>query len=353
MVNFTKKELARNPMITVRKLGVLLSKSDRTFENEGVLNPAVIEEDGVIHMFYRAVRRGNHSTIGYCRLSDPTTVSERFDQPVLVPDNDRDLQGVEDPRIVKIEGTFYLSYTAYDGYQAMGCVATSADLRHFKKHGLIVPEVNYKDFRDWVTQSGKINLKYFRFDQCSTVLWDKNVIFFPRRINGKLAFLHRFRPGIQLVMVDELDDLTPDFWKRYFLDFKNHIVLDPEAEHETSYIGGGCPPIETPAGWLVIYHSVRDTIDGFIYVASAALLGLENPTQEIARLPYPLFEPEHDWEKRGEVNNVCFPTGTIIRGDELYIYYGAADEQIAVASVSLTQLSEELLKNHKNNLTNR
>jgi predicted GH43/DUF377 family glycosyl hydrolase len=333
-------------MVQVTKEGVLLHKSNHEFENEGVLNPAVIKENGEIHMFYRAVRLGNNSTIGYCRLSDPLTVSERLEYPVIYPENVYDSQGVEDPRIVKIDDTFYLSYTSYDGYQAMGSLATSKDLRHFEKHGLIVPEVNYKDFRDWVNQSGKVNSKYFRFDQCSITLWDKNVIFFPRRIAGKLAFMHRIRPGIQLVMVEKLSELTPQFWKDYFLNFKDNILLDPKADHETSYIGGGCPPIETQYGWLLIYHSVRDTIEGFIYVASAALLDLDDPRKEIARLPYPLFEPEHGWEQEGYINNVCFPTGTVTEGDKLYIYYGAADEQIAVASLSLSELIQELLQ-HK------
>lgn len=333
-------------MIQVKKEGVILRKSNHEFENEGVLNPAVIKHDGIIHMFYRAVRLGNNSTIGYCRLSDPLTVAERLDHPVIFPETEYDSQGVEDPRIVKIDDTFYLSYTSYDGYQAMGTLATSKDLKHFEKHGLIVPVVNYKDFRNWVLESGKVNLKYFRFDQCSITLWDKNVIFFPRRIDGKLAFMHRIRPGIQLVMVDELSDLTPEFWENYFRHFKDNVLLDPKAAHETSYIGGGCPPIETDEGWLLIYHSVRDTIEGFIYVASAALMDLNDPKKEIARLPYPLFEPEYGWEQEGYINNVCFPTGTVTEGDTLYIYYGAADESIAVASVSLSGLVNELLK-HK------
>lgn len=331
-------------MITIKKEGVILEKTNHEFENEGVLNPAVIADRGKIHMFYRAVRKGNHSTIGYCRLSDPTTIEERFNYPVLYPEDVYESQGVEDPRIVKIDDTFYLSYTAYDGYQAMGALATSKDLQHFEKQGLIVPEANIKDFRDWVKASGVVNLKYFRFDQCSNVLWDKNVIFFPRRINGKLAYLHRIRPGIQLVMIDDISELNSDFWKNYLQHFAGHILLDPKEQHETSYIGGGCPPIETEHGWLLIYHSVRDTIEGFIYSASAALLDIDDPRKEIARLPYPLFEPEHDWEQQGYINNVCFPTGTVLEGDQLYIYYGAADEQIACASVSLTALLSELLQ---------
>ena len=113
--------------------------------------------------------------------------------------------------------------------------------------------------------------------------------------------------------------------------------------HEVNYIGGGCPPVETKDGWLLIYHGVHDTISGFVYSACAALLDLENPRKEIARLPYPLFKPEAEWEKKGEVNNVCFPTGTALFDDTLYIYYGAADSVIAFASVSLSGLLKELM----------
>ncbi len=334
-------------MIQVKKEGVILSKSSAIFENEGVMNPAIIMEAGIIHMFYRAVSSGNHSTIGYCKLSDPLTVVDRFDFPVIVPEYEYESHGVEDPRIVKIEDAFYLTYTAYDGYSAMGVLAVSQDLKSFSKMGLIVPQVNYKDFKKLVLQNGEVSRKYFRFDQSSLILWDKNVIFFPRKINKKFVFLHRIRPGIQIVSINTLEDLNSTFWNDYFLNFSDNIVLDPKSEHETSYIGGGCPPIETPQGWLLIYHSVRDTIDGFIYSASAALLDLENPQIEIARLPYPLFEPTEEYEKAGEVNNVCFPTGTVVIADRIYIYYGAADEKIACASVEMSNLIGELLKYKK------
>jgi beta-1,2-mannobiose phosphorylase / 1,2-beta-oligomannan phosphorylase len=160
---------------------------------------------------------------------------------------------------------------------------------------------------------------------------------------GKLFFLHRIRPDIQVVAVDELTELTTAFWQNYFLHLDQSIVLTARYKHEVSYIGGGCPPIETPHGWLLIYHGVHDTIKGYVYSACAALLELDNPQHEISRLPYPLFKPEEDWELKGYVNNVCFPTGTALFGDTLYIYYGAADEQIACASVSLSALIAELI----------
>jgi predicted GH43/DUF377 family glycosyl hydrolase len=86
-----------------------------------------------------------------------------------------------------------------------------------------------------------------------------------------------------------------------------------------------------------------------VYVACAALLDLNDPKKEIARLPYPLFKPEMDWELKGEVNNVCFPTGAVVMDDTLYIYYGAADERIACASVCLSSLLKELLTNTEKN----
>jgi predicted GH43/DUF377 family glycosyl hydrolase len=148
-----------------------------------------------------------------------------------------------------------------------------------------------------------------------------------------------------VVAVNAISDLTPDFWKSYFTDFDKHIILTPKFDHESSYIGGGCPPVETQYGWLIIYHGVHDEITGYVYSACAALLDLQNPQIEIARLPYPLFKPEFSWELKGEVNNVCFPTGAVVFDDTLYIYYGAADERIACASLSLSDLLTELLLN--------
>ena len=175
------------------------------------------------------------------------------------------------------------------------------------------------------------------------MLWDKNVIFFPRKINGKLYFLHRIRPGIQITAINDLQDLTKKFWRKYCRNLKKHIVMDPLYKHESRYIGGGCPPIETKHGWLLIYHGVEKTSNGHVYSACAALLNLDDPSIEIARLPFALISPEYEWEMKGEVNNVVFPTGTALFGDTLYIYYGAADEQIACASLSLSALVNELL----------
>jgi beta-1,2-mannobiose phosphorylase / 1,2-beta-oligomannan phosphorylase len=339
-------------MIAIKKEGILLKKTTLGFECDGVLNPAVIMEDDCIHLFFRAVGKGNYSSIGYCKLKTPFEVEQRFDTPVLFPQFDYESKGIEDPRIVKIEDLYYLTYTAYDGINALGALAVSKDLHHFEKRGLIVPQMSYNEFRHLAESKGAINEKYLRYNEHERIqekkgkkvfVWDKNVIFFPRKINGKLYFLHRIKPDIQIVAVNNLQELTVEFWQNYFLLLHNWIVLSPKHKHEVSYIGGGCPPIETKEGWLLIYHGVHDTVNGFVYSACAALLELENPEKEIARLPYALFKPEEQWELKGEVNNICFPTGAVIVNDTLYIYYGAADEQIAVASLSLAALLTELL----------
>lgn len=343
-------------MVEVNKLGILLQKTDKGFENEGVLNPAVISDGKSIHLFYRAVSKGNYSSVGYCKLSEPMKVEFRLDIPLLFPQFEYESHGVEDPRIVRIDDLYYLSYTAYDGVNAHGALAVSKDLKSFDKCGIIVPCITYDEFSHLAEAQGAINEKYLRFNEHDRLLekqgkkifiWDKNLIFFPRRIKGKLHFLHRIRPDIQIVSIDKLDELTTDFWQNYFLKLNESIVLSPKHDHEVSYIGGGCPPIETDKGWLLIYHGVHDTIAGYVYSACAALLDLNNPVKEIARLPYALFKPEHKWELKGEVNNVCFPTGCVQIEDTLYIYYGAADEQIACASVSITELLNELLLNMK------
>jgi predicted GH43/DUF377 family glycosyl hydrolase len=346
-------------MISIKREGIILEKTELVFENEGVMNPAVIKRGDFVHLFYRAVSQGNHSTIGHCKLDGPLSVVQRDSIPTLFKEFDYESHGLEDPRIAKIEDLYYMTYTAFDGVNALGCLAVSKDLIHFEKKGIIVPTITYEQFNELTNSKNPINSKYFRYNQQNGIvekdgkkilLSDKNVIFFPRKIKDKLCFMHRIKPEIQIIVaVKSLENLTAEFYNNYFRNFNDHILLSPRYDHESSYVGGGCPPIETSEGWLIIYHGVKDSIRGQIYSACAALVDLDNPQIEIARLPYPLFSPKKDWELEGEVNNVCFPTGTAIFKDTLYIYYGAADKQIACVSVSLSGLINELMLNTKKN----
>ncbi|MFV8370623.1 pesticidal protein Cry7Aa [Flavobacterium sp. LB2R40] len=343
-------------MISIEKLGVLMGPTDKQFENNGVFNPGIYQEGDTIHILYRAVEQGNFSTIGYAKTEGPMKVIERNEKPLITRDFDYEKHGVEDARIVKIEDTYYITYTAYDGVNAMGALATSKDLIHFEKHGIITPQVNYQEYENFVNccDRNKLNPKYHQyynlFAQIGLVadefrlLRDKDVVLFPRKINGKFVMLHRIWPGIQIVEFENWSDLTESFWKEYLTNLVDHIVLDPKDIFEVKYIGAGGPPIETEYGWLLIYHGVQETIKGKVYHAKAALLQLDNPKIEITRLPVPLFSPTKQWEIEGEVSTIVFPTGHALFGNDLYIYYGVADKQIAVAKVDLNELLLELRK---------
>ena len=137
-------------------------------------------------------------------------IGERSDTPILFPQPDFESHGVEDPRIVKIEDIYYMSYTAYDGVNALGALAVSKDLMQWEKLGIIVPLMTFDEFNHLAGSKGMLNKKYLRYNKHEGVIenngkkifvWDKNFIFFPRQIKGKLYFLHRVKPDIQIVLI--------------------------------------------------------------------------------------------------------------------------------------------------------
>lgn len=344
----TSKSIAS--MIKVEKLGPILEPTNNLFENKAVLNPGIYQDGNVVHVFYRAIGEDDEkSSIGYARLEGPTQVVERWDKPIIGRDSMPEFMGCEDPRIVKIEDTFYLTYTAHDGKNAVFSLATSRDLRNFKKEGAISPQMTYDEVGEILRQEhlkdqyAMFESFYEEFAGDDVLLWEKDAILFPRKINGKFALLHRILPDVHLIYFDTFEQLkSKNFWTEYLNHLPEYTVLENKYWFETRNIGGGAPPIETDAGWLLIFHSVEESNKGRIYRASAALLDKENPLKVIGRLSEPLFSPEESWEVTGFVNNVVFPTGTATFGDDLYIYYGAADRLVAVAKVNLNELLQEL-----------
>ena len=336
-------------MVNVKNEGVVLKKRPFEFESGGVLNPGCIEHENLTHMFYRAVRDGNYSSVGYCQLNGKEII-KRLSYPIIVPEHDYEKHGVEDPRITKIGDTFYILYTAYDGLNARVALVTTKNMILFEKHGLISPQITYSEAEDIFNKTG-VSERYVFFESQlketngeGIMLWEKDAVLFPEKINGKFAMLHRILPGIQIAYFDNFTDLDTTYWKKYLAELNKHVVLDPLYPHENRYIGSGCPPIKTKDGWLLIYHSVEVTLTQRIYHASAALLDLENPGKLLSRLKEPLFSPTEIWEKKGVIENVVFPTGAIVKGDDLYIYYGAADNCIGLKIVSISELLSELKK---------
>src|SRR6185312_15151112 len=151
-------------MIEVKKEGIILQKLHLDFENESVLNPAVVQAGNILHVFYRAVHIKNYSTIGYCKMDGPLTVTERYDKPFLKPEFDYESHGMEDPRIVKIDELYYLSYVAFDGVSGLGALATSKDLERFEKQGVILPKITYADFDRFTKNERGLNKKYLHYN---------------------------------------------------------------------------------------------------------------------------------------------------------------------------------------------
>ncbi|MFH0942866.1 MAG: pesticidal protein Cry7Aa [Candidatus Beckwithbacteria bacterium] len=347
---FSLSKIKRIDMLKIKDEGVILEKTNLKFENKAVFNPACIQVNDITHMFYRAVSQNDVSSIGYCQLKDNLVV-KRLKKPILFPEHDWEKMGVEDPRITFLSGTYYLLYTAYDGKNALIAYATSPDLVNFVKQGIISPKISYDEAEN-IFRKAKVRERYTMFEMFykekfgkNILLFEKDACLFPKKINHKMALLHRILPGIQIIYFNRFSELTKDHWRDYFKNLGNFIVLDPLFWFENRNVGGGCPPIETKDGWLIIYHAVEDTPLGKIYHACAALLDIKNPLKVLGRLKEPLFSPKTDGEKNGITNNVVFPTGAVVRNNRLYIYYGAADRLIAAKSINLKELLSELKKN--------
>lgn len=338
-------------MIKVKREGVILEPTQNSFENKAVLNPAIYQEGKTVHLIYRAIDKHFISCLGYARLNGPLKVAERWNRPFMAPKYNYEKKGVEDPRIVKIGEIFYLTYVAHDGKNAVTAYAFGADLFKLKKGGVISPNFSY-DKAGKLFKYSKLKDDYYFFESFyknyggkNIKVWDKDSFLFPEKIDGKFIFVHRVLPDMQLAYFEKFSQLKDEyFWLDYLMNISKYVMLEGAHGFEARHVGGGAPPIKTALGWLMIYHATAESNKRRIYSAGAALFSLNHPRKLVARLPYSLFSPTEDYETRGHVNWVVFPTGTSIFKNRLYIYYGAADSRVAVASVSLSELLNELMK---------
>lgn len=292
---------------------------ENRWESGAVFNPGAVRQNEIIHLLYRAVEGNNVSSIGYARLTKYGVPIYRYPEPVIMRILDLEKQGCEDPRIVKFGDHFYIFYTGYDGTKVRIVMAETADFKSFRKLGQVGPDTN-----------------------------DKDAMIFPEKINGKVGFLHRIEPNIQLALFDDIDHLLhpgDKYWFSHLENLEKYTVMRRQFEWEAVKIGAGPTPILTDAGWLLIYHGVASDIT---YRAGAALLDAKNPYKVIARLPYPILEPEMEYEKVGDVNNVVFPEGAVVFDNELLVFYGGADKVVGLAKGKMSALIDALWKNKVN-----
>jgi beta-1,2-mannobiose phosphorylase / 1,2-beta-oligomannan phosphorylase len=338
-------------MLKVKREGILLRPTKIAFEDLATLNPGVYQDGDYVHVLYRAVNKRNVSSIGYAKLKGPMEIIERWEKPIFKPQYDYEKRGLEDPRITKFGNELLMTYVAHDGKNAQIAYMRGKDVFDLKRGGIISPQITYKRAAKLMSFS-KIKDDYFWFSSYyekyagkNVLIWEKDGVFFPEKIRGKFALLHRILPDIQQARVENLEMYKDaEYWHNHLHHIGQHVVLEKTFGWEERHVGAGAPPIKTKYGWLLIYHGAAERNKGRIYNAGAALLDLKDPKKVLARLPYPILRPDEEYEHHGQVSNVVFPTGTAIFHGRLFIYYGAADTYIAVASVGFNALLKELLK---------
>jgi beta-1,2-mannosidase len=287
----------------------IVSPQGEGFESAGTFNPSVVKKDGKFVMLYRAQDRKGTSSLGYA-TSDDGIHFIRLAEPVMVPETPYEKGGgVEDPRLVKFGDTYYLTYTGYnnvdgvapDKKDAQLCLATSTDLIHWQRQGIIFPA--YK---------GKWNVK-----------WTKSGAIVPEKINGKywMYFLADARDKDTQMGVAYSDDLL------HWTEALDHPVLSSRPGlFDSQVVEPG--PVITKDGILLIYNGADDQL---VYSTGWVLFDKNDPTKILGRAAEPIFSPEREWEKVGQVPNVIFVEGLVREGKQWLFYYGGADKNIGVA----------------------
>jgi predicted GH43/DUF377 family glycosyl hydrolase len=296
----------------------ILTAADWPYPAHTVFNPgATILPDGTTLLLCRVEDRRGHSHLCAARskngldgwVIDPT--------PTFFADPDRypeELWGIEDPRITYLEeiGKYAIAYTAFGKSGPGVAIAVTEDFRSFERYGLVMqPD-------------------------------DKDAALLPRRVNGNFALIHR-----------PMYDSGSHVWISFSPDLHNwgtHKLMLPARRGgwwDANKVGLSPPLIETPEGWLMIYHGVRHTASGALYRLGLALFELERPCVCLARGDSWIFGPEAPYEREGDVANVAFPCGFTIGpdGDTIFLYYGAADTSIALATGSIRGLLRWLASN--------
>jgi predicted GH43/DUF377 family glycosyl hydrolase len=299
---------------------VLEPIAENEWESKAVFNPAALYKDGKTYLFYRAMSGDDTSVFGYAESRDGYKISKRLPYPAYVPREAFEMKaapgnsGCEDARFTEIDDTLYMTYTAVNAAEPPRVALTTIPTKDFlaKKFG------NF---------SSPVIISPPGHD-------DKDACLFPEKIGGRYVILHRIQPSIDINTFDELD-----FDGTHFLTH-NPFVFPRKGMWDSAKVGISSVPIKTDKGWILLYHGVSE--DDHRYRVGVLLLDLKNPEKILARSRYPLFEPVEPYEKEGIVPNVVFPCGSIIRGGKLYIYYGAADKVVGVATMTCKKLFEHL-----------
>ena len=340
---FTKVDSA-NPILTPGNLKFQdpILKKQVAWEEKYVFNPAAMVRNGKVYLLYRAEdtvqKFAGVSRIGLAESSDGIHFTRRS-SPVLYPTNDAFKKyewegGCEDPRIVEDDkGTYYMTYTAYDGTTARLFVASSRDLINWKKHGSVFAKAENGKYINYWSKSGAIVAKRTGNKIIAT------------KINGKY-WMYWGESNIYLATSPNLIDWTPiletDPAKKQYDSLRHYeafkIAFGPrKGKFDSQLVEPGPPAMLTDKGIIFIYNSRNSpeygdtTLAAGTYSAGQILADKSDPFKIIDRSESNFFTPDKPYEITGQVNNVCFLEGLVYFKNKWFLYYGTADEQIAVA----------------------
>lgn len=322
-IDLRKKLLGQKSKIMAKRAKnnpILEPIPQNDWEARLVFNPAAIYLDDTFHIVYRAMSNDNTSVFGYASSKDGLTINYRHTEPIYTPresfedkKNPGGYSGCEDPRLSLIGDTIYMLYTAYDGVHV-----PRVALSTISKSDFLAKEWNW---------SKPVLITAPEID-------DKDAGFFDEKINGKYVVIHRVGDDIDLAHVDSLDFDGATWLEEY------RWIVPRRGMWDGKKVGIAAPPIKTEDGWVLFYHGVSDE-DGY-YRVGVCLISPDD-LHVIARSDMPIFEPETEWEKVGEVNNVVFPCGIVLKDGTYYIYYGGADEVVGVATITHKEIMSHLL----------
>jgi predicted GH43/DUF377 family glycosyl hydrolase len=286
----------------------ILMAKDWPYPVNVVLNPAATMFRGKVLLLARVEdRRGfSHLTKAVSDDGISNWTIDRFPTLESDPDHPEEAWGIEDPRITYMEelGKYAVTYTAYSQSGAVVSLALTEDFENFDRVGPIMPPE------------------------------DKDATIFPCRFGDRWMLIHRPISHGADIWISSSNNL------RYWGEHQILINSRGGSWWDGSKVGVCAQPLETPEGWLILYHGVRQTASGATYRLGLALLDHDNPLKVLHRSDEWVFGPQEVYEKEGDVQDVVFPCGWVLDKEtgRIKMYYGAADTCIALATASLDEI---------------
>ena len=307
---------------------ILTPDGNSNWESNATFNPSAARDGNDVHLVYRAVSKMQKvgdaslelSTVGHAVSKNGSAFMGR--EQLIKPEYDWEKFGCEDPRITKFGDRYFIFYTALSRYpfSADGikiAVAVTKDFKKFEKHPV-------------------------------TTFNAKAMALFPEPVNGKMAALLTVHTDIPpakicLALFDKEEDIwSEEYWNKWYADLGSHVL--PISRGDRDQIELGSPPVKTERGWLFFYSYISNYFSPpAAFGVQALLVETDDPQKIIGETKRPFFTPDEDYEREGKIPNIVFPSGAVIKGKKIEMYYGGADTVSCRAEFKTDEIIDELV----------